>query len=101
MFQRKRLPYFIGIILIVTALFGFLGLSNLWQAESAQRREDHQTAAAAYIRAAHILFWRDDLYEKAGVSYSKSGDFSKAIEYFKLHKISTAEGWLSFCACYI
>lgn len=95
MSQRIRTPLFFVLLLIVAfAAYAIPGFSSLRKADAAAQNGEHLAAAKVYAHAARILFWRDDLQEKAGISAARGGDFSKALEYFTTASTLTEEGWV-------
>jgi tetratricopeptide (TPR) repeat protein len=89
MSSSKRLISAIITLLALFFVFIFItGYSALHDAETALQSQDYQAAVKAYARAARILFWRDDLWEKAAFAASKQQDFSTAIYYFERAELS-------------
>lgn len=103
MLRRNLTPWFIGVVLLLSAAITMLiaGYSSLNQAEAAKKRGEYPLAAERYANAATYLFWRDDLYEQAGISAALAGDFPSAIEFFITTPISTEEGWMWHCTAHI
>jgi len=103
MLSSKAKPYIIVIILIISLLISALiaGYSNLKRAEDASTRGDYQLAAEFFEKAAGILFWRADLYERAGLAAMQTSQYEDAIGYFKQSAQLSEEGWVGFCTAYI
>lgn len=71
---------------------------------SAKRTPDGELRAFDLERAARLLAWRPDLYEQAGLEYSGSGNFSRAILMFNLarqHHMLTTAGQLKLGDAYL
>ena len=89
--------------LILLAVFGLVvtpplltGYASLRQAESAWDSGDFSQAATAYERSAHLLTWRQDLWEQAAIAQSLTGDFVSAItlfEHARQQDTLSAAGW--------
>lgn len=95
MSQGKRIPFFIGLAIIIIAAFAMIvGHSHVRRAESAHARKDYAGASSSYARAAQILFWRGDLWEMAGISAARGNDFQTALAYFSASPDLSEEGWL-------
>ncbi len=94
----------IAVIIILSAfIFSAIiitGYGAIRDAEAALRSQDYRGATEAYLRAARILFWRNDLQEKIGLAASKQPDYSTAIYYLERAKLSE-QGWLALAYCYI
>ncbi|MEW6403676.1 MAG: tetratricopeptide repeat protein [Chloroflexota bacterium] len=89
--------------LVVAAVFLpmlFTGYSEIRQGEESFAAGDYEQAAAAFEHAARLLPWRNDLYEKAGISAGAAGDTAAAIRY--LHDASqlSEQGWLTLASAY-
>lgn len=102
MSQRKRTPRYIVLILsgVLAASFLFSGFSSLQKAEAAEKNGEHLAASESYARAAQRLFWRDDLWERAGISAAQGGDYQKAFAYFAKPPVLTEQGWLWLATSY-
>ena len=77
------------------------GYYNLFRAENANARGEHQLASEFYAKAANILVWRGDLYEQAGISALQAEQFANAIGYFNQSTQLSEEGWVGYCTSYI
>lgn len=101
--NQKKISILIGIILVLSVVAPLFieGFSSLQQAQKAETRGDYRLAATSYSRAAKFLFWRHDLFERAGVSAALAGEFFNAIVYFKQGGVFAEEGWIWFCTSYI
>jgi tetratricopeptide (TPR) repeat protein len=72
-------------------LTGYFALKN---AESEYTAQNYASAAESYKRAAQLLPWRNDLWEKAGIAAARNGNEVQAIDFFKRVPTLSAEGWL-------
>ena len=72
----------------------FTGYFALNHAESEFAAQNYANAAESYKRAAQLLPWRDDLWEKAGIAAARSGNENEAINFFKQAPALSAEGWM-------
>ena len=102
MLPQRVKPYFIGLLLVFAVSIPFLitGYTSLKRAENAYSTGQYQLAAEEYAHTARILFWRKDLYDRAGISAAQGEDFEGAITYFKKAKNLTEMGWVLFCQSY-
>lgn len=102
MSQRKSKSFFILLILFLsfaTSIF-ISGFVNAQRAEHAHRASQYKAAAEFYAQAATILFWQNNLWEKAGIASAHAQDYSTAIFYFqKVNKLSE-QGWAWLGASY-
>jgi tetratricopeptide (TPR) repeat protein len=96
----NRYKYHLGIALLFLALSMLWGYANVRQAEHEFQRGDYPSAAESYARAARVLFWRNDLWEKAGAASALGGDHVTAVEYLEKAPSLSAEGWLRLGASY-
>lgn len=74
-----RLVFLLALALICLLPFG-LGALRLAQANQTPQPA---TAAADYAAAARLLFWRGDLYEKAGAAALQAGNAEQARQLFE------------------
>lgn len=100
MSQRKWVPLIIILILIAATLTPILitGFADLQKADKAWDAQEFSTASTYYLRAAWVLFWRQDLTEKAGIASAQAGDFHTAVALLSSASPRTQEGWLWLCA---
>lgn len=73
-----------------------LGNADLRAAESAMAEARYPDAARLYESAVHRLFWRDDLWERAGLAAYRANDRDDAIrllETARQKNILSAPGW--------
>jgi tetratricopeptide (TPR) repeat protein len=99
-FQRNWHPWLVGIALLLALLASVLGAGwfDLRQAEAAWKNADYSIASDAYARAARVLFWRNHLWEQAGISASLAGEHQRAVGYFQLNEPATEQGWFRLAA---
>lgn len=89
-----------GIIIAIFLPFLFTGYSNIKRAETAEVQNDYKTATSSYERAARLLPWRGDLWEKAGMAASRDENCPIAISFFERAPKLSQEGWLTFGYCH-
>lgn len=96
-------PYWVAALLVLAAVASMIlsGVSALKRAEETRERGEYKEAAEFYERAARIFFWRDDLYEQAGIAAAQADDFPAADEYFAKSSTLTEEGWVWHCTARI
>ncbi|MFN8410771.1 MAG: tetratricopeptide repeat protein [Anaerolineales bacterium] len=96
MSQSKWLvPTIILILLVVLLAPIFItGYSQAHQADLAMADNRYQQASDAYARAARFLFWRADLWEKAGIAAGTNGNFTSAIEFLERASQHSEQGWV-------
>ncbi|HNA87949.1 MAG TPA: tetratricopeptide repeat protein [Anaerolineales bacterium] len=102
MSQRKWTPFLIILLLLASLITPIIlaGYSSLNKAENAKANGEKKDAYLEYAQAAKILFWRDDLWEKAGIFAFQAGEFSTAITYLEIPAELTEEGWVSLGGSY-
>lgn len=100
MSQRKWVPLYAGLLILLVFLTPIFstGYSNLKYANTAFEEKDFSNASTYYLRAARILFWRQDLTEKAGISAAQGGDFASAVGLLKSAPELSGEGWEWLCS---
>jgi tetratricopeptide (TPR) repeat protein len=94
MSQRKKVLIFSAIFLFFSAsLFFASGYSDIQSAEALLEEKEFAQASLYYEQAAQKIFWRNELWEGAGISSAQAGEYEKAILYFqKVNKLSE-QGW--------
>lgn len=85
------LAVLLAAIFFPIILVGYFALKN---AETEYTAQNYSSAAKSYQRAAQLLPWRDDLWEKAGIAAARNGNEVQAIDFFKRVPTLSAEGWL-------
>ncbi|GAB1470160.1 hypothetical protein MASR2M66_10370 [Chloroflexota bacterium] len=103
MLNQWKKPFLIGLVLVLAVLIPMLigGQSSLRRAEDAEKRGEYNLAAQAYAHSARFLFWRKDLFERAGIASAKAQDFSTAIGYFERSGDFSENGWAWYCTAHI
>jgi tetratricopeptide (TPR) repeat protein len=91
--NRNRLRAASVILVSVAALSFFWGVAETRHGENAAMNGDYPRAAHHYARAARLLFWREDLWEKAGISASLAGGDALAISFLEKLRALSPEGW--------
>ena len=97
--RTKRFAIPISAVLLFAAVFlpiVFMGYFTLNSAESKLAAQDYGGAAESFAQAARLLFWRDDLWEQAGIAAARNGDENEAIDFLKRAPTLSAEGWMWF-----
>jgi tetratricopeptide (TPR) repeat protein len=94
--QRNSYVHVILILLALALLITgpFLG-SGLWSLRQAESATDPARAADLYETAASRLFWRDDLWERAGILAQQAGQAERAAALLERAPSLSAQGWLS------
>jgi len=95
--SEKKIYVPLVIVALLCAVFApivFMGYLSLNSAEAEFAGEDFAAAAGSYEYAARLLPWRDDLWEKAGIAFAKSGDENNAIDFLERAPRLSAEGWM-------
>ncbi len=92
---NKKAVIFATILLPLLALAACLiaGTIKLNDAEAAWQRRDYAAASESYARAAQLLPWRKDLWEKAGMAAGANGDFSQTISHLERAGELSEQGW--------
>jgi len=100
----RYLKWFVPVIIILlVAIFApiiITGYAALKQAETARAEKDYGSAAKFYERAARLLIWRKDLWEKAGIAASVGDNPANAILDLERAPELSEEGWLALGYCY-
>jgi tetratricopeptide (TPR) repeat protein len=93
--SNKKLVIFATILVMLLALGAWLsaGTIKLNDAEAAWQRADYAVASESYARAAQLLPWRKDLWEKAGIAAGANGDFPLAVSHLERAPGLSEQGW--------
>jgi tetratricopeptide (TPR) repeat protein len=94
---NKKIFIPITIVTLLAAIFLpviFTGYSAVRRAETEFDALNYASAAKSFEQGARLLIWRQDLWEKAGISAAKNGDSLKAIDYFQHTSTLSEEGWM-------
>lgn len=81
--------------LLALIVAGPLLASGMWSLRQAESATDPARAADLYETAAIRLFWRDDLWERAGISAQQAGQSGRAMSLLERAPSLSAQGWLS------
>jgi tetratricopeptide (TPR) repeat protein len=91
----------IAVPVIITALLAavflpivFMGYVALNRGQTELSGGNYVHSAESFEQAARLLPWRDDLWEKAGITAAKGGEHLQALEYFGHASTLTEEGWM-------
>ena len=87
-----------ALALLIVGPFLASGWNALHQAESAT---DPTRAAQLYETAAQRLFWREDLWEQAGLSAAQADQPEKAVDLLRRAPRLSAQGWLALGQTYL
>lgn len=103
MLRQRTAPFWVAAFLLLAIIASMLiaGSSSLNRAEEASARGEYPLAGEMYANAARTLFWRRDLFEKAGIAFAQAGEFSTAVSYFEEQAELSEQGWLWYCTSYI
>ncbi len=103
---RNLLTILLVLLVIAISITGpsiYAGYNDLRAAQSAESQKQYSPAAALYESAANKLFWRNDLWEKAGLAYYQIGDNQNAIRVLEIarqKKSISAQGWDALGSAY-
>lgn len=93
--KKFIVPLILAVLLAAIFLpIVFMGYFALKNAEDEFATQDYANAAGSYQRAAQLLLWHDDLWEKAGIAAARSDKENEAIIFFKRAPALSAEGWM-------
>lgn len=104
--SRSFLIVLVVLLVITAAVLGpliYTGYNELLQAQSALAQARFSDAAGFYESAAQKLFWRNDLWEQAGLAAYHSGDKDDAIRLLVVaqkKKSLSAQGWDALGSAY-
>lgn len=94
---NKKLVIFAIVLLLILAVFVpilFMGNMEIDQAEAAWAAGDYETASESYTRAAQLLPWRKELWEKAGIAAGANGNPTNAIVLLGRASKLSEQGWV-------
>ena len=93
--------------LILLALCGLIAIPALGSALAEERRADtsmangdYASAASNYEHAARLLFWRTDLWERAGRAAFAGKNYHEAVRLLKLSPTLSSQGWADLGEAY-
>jgi tetratricopeptide (TPR) repeat protein len=87
MIVRNRYPVILVLLGLLAAVFGpviYVGFRDLRAAQSAQSEKHFPDAERYYESAALKLFWRNDLWEQAGLAAYHNGDRDNSIRLLEI-----------------
>jgi tetratricopeptide (TPR) repeat protein len=96
---HNRLLVFLILFILMTAVVGpvvYSGFYDLRAAQSALTEKNFSDAERLFESAARKLFWRNDLWEKAGLAAYNNGDQDNSIsllEFSRKNKLLSPLGW--------
>lgn len=99
-FNWVNIAIVLGLLLGSIAAVMVLGKTEENHAEYAWRAKDYQAAALSYGRAAQLLPWRRDLWEKAGIATGMNGSFDEAISDLGRTRDLSEQGWVVLAYAY-
>jgi tetratricopeptide (TPR) repeat protein len=103
---RNLSATFLILLVIAIAIISpsiYAGYSDLRAAQLAESQKQYSSAAAAYESAANKLFWRNDLWEKAGLANYQIGDKQNAVRLLEIARQKnslSAQGWDALGSAY-
>ena len=99
MSTRNHLIIFLVLLIVFIAVFApivYTGYADLRSAQSAAAQSKFSDAAQKYESAARRLFWRNDLWEQAGLSAYRAQSMSEAIRLLEIARQKNSlsdKGW--------
>lgn len=97
MMKNKKwpLPLIVASLLFAVLMpILFTGYSLIDGAEAEFAEQNYARAAQQYHQAIRLLPWRNDLWQKAGVSAYASGDYFEAINFLNNAPDLSEQGWI-------
>ncbi|MBI3161228.1 MAG: tetratricopeptide repeat protein [Chloroflexi bacterium] len=96
MLHKIARPFYVvaalfAAIFLAMFLFGAFAIRRAEDAFSARR---YAAAAQSFEQAANIFFWRNELWERAGLASALNEDPQKAIEYLQRTSVLSEDGWI-------
>jgi tetratricopeptide (TPR) repeat protein len=101
--MRSFLPRLSILLAILALILVPLTLSiqaDLRRADASLAAGDYDSAAADYEHAARLVFWRGDLWERAGRAAFAGGDDEEAIRFLEAAPSLSVEGWTELGQAY-
>jgi tetratricopeptide (TPR) repeat protein len=101
--QRNSYVSRAALILLALALVVILPIlaGGFWNLRDAESSSDPARASDLFELAARRLFWRDDLWEQAGLSASEAGQPEETIRLLLQSPAPSARGWLALGQAYL
>ena len=106
MFTRNYLLVFLVLLVLFIAVFApivYTGYADLRSAQSAAAQSKFSEAAQKYESAARRLFWRNDLWEQAGLSAYRAQSMNEAIRLLEIARQKNSlsdKGWYALGLAY-
>ena len=101
---NKKIVIPVAIAAVLAAIFLpilFTGQNALKRADAEFAAQNYAESAKSYERAARFLFWREDLWEKAGIAAAKNENPTQAIDLFAHASTLSEEGWVWLGSSYL
>jgi tetratricopeptide (TPR) repeat protein len=104
--KNMRKNNLVNIAIVLALLLGlaapvlFLGWVEEARAQHFWEAGHYQNAASSYQRAAKLLLWRHDLWEKAGIAAGMNGNFNEAILNIEHDGAFSEDGWVVLAYSY-
>jgi len=104
--KQNRITIFLVLLIIFLAIFApivYTGYADLRSAQSAAAQSNFKDAAQKYESAARKLFWRNDLWEQAGLSAYRAQSMGEAIRLLEVARQKNSlsdEGWYALGLAY-
>jgi len=93
--KKWLVPIMVGALLAAFLLpLVYTGYSANKRGEAEFAAKNYLSAAESFEQAARLLIWRNDLWEKAGISAGAGGNLSDAIIFLKRAPQLSEQGWL-------
>jgi tetratricopeptide (TPR) repeat protein len=103
MFTKRQL-HLLAVAGLLAAIFlpvVYTGYSAIQRGEADFAAQNYPSAVGHFQQAARLLPWRNDLWEKAGISAFASENFSDAIIFLNRAPELSEQGWLALGHSYI
>jgi len=104
--KQNRIIIFLVLLAILIAVFApivYTGYADMGSAQSAEAQSSFKEAAQKYESAARRLFWRNDLWEQAGLSAYHGQSMSEAIRLLEIARQKNSisdKGWYALGLAY-
>lgn len=102
--KKKQWLAPLTVIVLLAAVFSpviLMGHASAKKGEAEFAAQNYQAAAESLEQAARLLPWRDDLWEKAGIAASFSGNYPEAIIFLNRAPALSEQGWLAKGSAYL
>ena len=104
MLKTKKYTFWVVVATLLLGVFipvFYTGVSSLKSADSEFSAQHYSAAADHYQKAARLLPWRTDLWEKAGIAEYANKDFSTAVALLSRSSKHTGPGWVALGNSYL